>query len=221
MSVVMVLTFSNQTFASSVDKDGVAKVYTDTTGPAIGFDKVMLNESASCGYELDKDATKLIDAGSEAMLIYTLVDSLKYAINERPLDDETVSLGFYAPYKGEYTISLDTKENERVLLIDHEKCIQTDLTIGFYSFSAEKGYTDKRFSVLFGKDGNVGIEDIENTNIQFKVNRNQLTVTADYTVYSIDGKHIATALANETVTLKTGVYLVVSQNVTRKIVIAL
>ena len=183
--------------------------------------RIVLNESASCGYELDKDATKLIDAGSEAMLIYTLVDSLKYAINERPLDDETVSLGFYAPYKGEYTISLDTKENERVLLIDHEKCIQTDLTIGFYSFSAEKGYTDKRFSVLFGKDGNVGIEDIENTNIQFKVNRNQLTVTADYTVYSIDGKHIATALANETVTLKTGVYLVVSQNVTRKIVIAL
>ncbi len=38
---------SNQTFASSVDKDGVAKVYTDATGPAIGFDKVMLNESAT------------------------------------------------------------------------------------------------------------------------------------------------------------------------------
>jgi len=183
--------------------------------------RIVLNESASCGYELDKDATKLIDAGSEAMLIYTLVDTLKYAINERPLDDETVSLGFYAPHKGEYTISLDTKENEHVLLIDHEKCIQADLTMGFYSFSAEKGYTDKRFSVLFGKDGNVGIEDVENTNIQFKVNRNQLTVTADYTVYSIDGKHIATAKADETVTLKTGVYLVVSKNVTRKIVIAL
>ena len=177
--------------------------------------RFVFNDDASRSYELDKDASKLIADDNSSLLIYTIENGVKYAINERDLADGTVHLGFYAPEDGEYRLSLESNATETATLIDHENEIHSSM-IGDYVFKAKAGYNDVRFTLVFGQSG---IIEVDNDNIKIDVNDGIVSANVHCNVYTIDGRMVGTCDADNTINLAKGIYVISGNNVTRKIVV--
>lgn len=171
--------------------------------------RFVINVNASCAYELDKDASKFIDNHNTSMLVYTIENGVRYAINERPMSEGVVALGFYAPADGEYTLSLNTTENENIILIDHATNQETVMA-GDYHFNARAGYHDARFSLHLGDV--TGITEID-------VDNHTVSVNAPYSVYTIDGRLVGNYSAGDATNLSKGIYIINSKNAKRKIVV--
>lgn len=120
--------------------------------------RVVLNEEATIGYEPAFDASKMMSMESEVAQIYTLDDEgIRYAINERPVNDGSVRLGFYAGKHGTYTLSLSRNAADTVVLIDLLTRTEVDLTVGEYSFTTEAGTYNSRFALRFNPGDATGI----------------------------------------------------------------
>ena len=110
------------------------------------------------GYEPAFDASKMMSMESEVAQIYTLDDEgIRYAINERPVNDGSVRLGFYAGKHGTYTLSLSRNAADTVVLIDLLTRTEVDLTVGEYSFTTEAGTYNSRFALRFNPGEATGI----------------------------------------------------------------
>lgn len=168
--------------------------------------RVVINGSASQAYELDKDASKFITDNNAAMLVYTVNNGVKYAINERPMESGIVALGFYAPVDGEYTLSMDSEEAENVILVDNETHTEISMTDG-YHFYAKSGYNDSRFMLKFGEITGIGAINVAND------------IDSTYAVYTVDGRLVGNYSAGSTLNLAKGVYIISSKDVKRKIVV--
>ena len=119
--------------------------------------RVVLNEQATLGYELTRDASKFMSMDTRVPQLYTVdADGTQYAINERPVADGTALVGFYAPTKGTYTFSLSRCDADHVWLTDRETGLTVNLAEGDYVFSAEEGTTAQRF--ILGLEGATKIE---------------------------------------------------------------
>lgn len=171
--------------------------------------RFVVNGNASRSYELDKDASKFITDDNVAMLVYTVEDGVKYAINERPMAEGIINLGFYSPTDGDFTLSLNTVEQESLILIDHEKNTETALS-GEYHFTAKAGYNDSRFTIVFGKTTGISTINVEN---------GVISANTPYAVYTIDGRLVGNYSANTTANLSKGIYIINSKDVKRKIVV--
>lgn len=171
--------------------------------------RLVVNNNASVAYELDKDASKFIADDNAAMLVYTVENGVKYAINERPMADGVVSLGFYANEDGNYSLSLNTKEEDNIILIDHETKTETALS-GEYHFTAKTGYNDSRFTIMFGEATGINTINVDNGTI---------SANSPYAVYTIDGRLVGSYNAGSTVNLPKGIYVISSKDVKRKIVV--
>lgn len=177
--------------------------------------RFVFNDDATRSYELDKDASKLIADNNNSVLVYTVENGVKYAINERDLADGIVRLGFYAPEEGEYRLSLETNSSETVTLVDHESETQSSM-IGEYVFKAKAGYHDARFTLVFGQSG---IIELDNENVKIDVNNGNVSANVRCNIYTIDGRMVGTCDANNTINLSKGIYVISGNNVTRKIVV--
>lgn len=125
--------------------------------------RVVLNENASLGYETICDAAKMMSMDANVPQIFTLDnDFTEYAINERPVADGVVKVGFYAGHDGEYTIRLGRCDAERVYLTDNENGETVELTDNGYSFSANAGVDNGRFTLRFNAGETTGIFSVEN-----------------------------------------------------------
>ena len=171
--------------------------------------RFVINSGATCAYELDKDASKFIADDNKSMLVYTIENGVKYAINERPMTDGIVSLGFYAPIDGEYTLSLNTQQDDNINLIDNENHAETALT-GEYRFNASAGYNDARFTLMFGEATGISI---------INVDHGTVSANAPYAVYTTDGRLVGYYSAGNDATLSKGIYVINSKDVKRKIVV--
>lgn len=178
-------------------------------GMAEDHTRFVINGNATRAYELDKDASKFIADDNKAMLVYTVEDGVKYAINERPMDSGTVELGFFAPEDGEFTLSLNSVEDEGIILIDHESDTETAMN-GEYRFMAKAGYNDARFTMMFGEATGISTVNVDNGTI---------SANASYSVYTIDGRLVGTYEAGNTANLAKGIYVINSKDVKRKIVV--
>ena len=119
--------------------------------------RVVLNEQATLGYELTRDASKFMSMDNSVPQLYTVdADGTQYAINERPVADGTALVGFYAPTKGTYTFSLSRCDADHVWLTDRETGLTVNLVEGDYVFSAEAGVAAQRFTL--GLEGATKIE---------------------------------------------------------------
>lgn len=171
--------------------------------------RFVVNGKASLAYELDKDASKFITDDNAAMLVYTVEDGVKYAINERPVADGVINLGFYTPADGDFTLSLNTAEQESLVLIDNETNTETALS-GEYHFKAKAGYNDSRFSIMFGEATGISTINVEN---------GAISANSPYAVYTIDGRLVGNYDAGTTANLSKGIYVINSKEVKRKIVV--
>lgn len=172
--------------------------------------RFVINEQASRSYELDKDASKFIEADNQVPLLYTVENEIRYAINERPLSDGQVQIGYYAPSRGTYRIQMSTNSNTPVWITD-QVTGKTQLFEGVYSFEAEAGYHDNRFTVTLGDA--VASESIQADQAQIQLAPGQIQINEPYALYTPAGQLIGHYAAGETAYVKPGIYLVISQHV--------
>jgi hypothetical protein len=120
--------------------------------------RVVFNNEAAMGYETACDAAKFETAGMPQ--IYT-VDSraVKYAINERPVAEGIVTLGYTAPAEGVYTLAAPRMDTP-IYIKDNLTATIHDFAEGSYEFASEAGTFDDRFTVIM-KAGETGIDNAE------------------------------------------------------------
>ena len=120
--------------------------------------RVVINERAQQGYELSCDASKFDAMSRDVIQLYTLdADGTRYAINERPTGEGVVSLGFYVPMSGTYTIAAPRNDFQTITLMDAETGLSTNLSTGSYTFTADAGTNAGRFQLMLGEGGVTGI----------------------------------------------------------------
>ncbi|MBR0037685.1 MAG: leucine-rich repeat protein [Bacteroidales bacterium] len=156
--------------------------------------RVVLNEKASLAYETACDASKFMSMDNSVPQIYSLdADGTQYAINERPIGEGTVKLGFYAGQSGNHTITLTRCDAKNVFLTDHLTGMTTEITDAPYSFYAEAGTDDNRFTLSFVAGELTGIQEME-----------QATDLDGTEVFSAEGKLLGTDASR----LGTGIYII-------------
>lgn len=125
--------------------------------------RFVINSSAKTDYESARDASKFMALDHPVMQLYTIEGNVRYSINERPLGEGVISLGMQITEEGMYTISLDSKVENEVYIVDHLTGTEVRLDGNSYSFHSEVGTFDARFSIRLGGGDTTGIKAIENT----------------------------------------------------------
>lgn len=187
--------------------------------------RVVINPTASLSYEFTRDAAKFMSMDLQCPQIYTIdVDANRLAINERPLDEAKVVLGYYAATTGVYTIASTGTEG---LYIQDNYTGQTyNLSESDYSFTVEEiGENDNRFILIFKNKDNTPTA-IDNINSSMLVHGVTGGITIEHAteniyVYTIDGCLVAQSPANDFISfvLPAGMYIVESGNTTTKQVV--
>ena len=178
--------------------------------------RFVINSNASRTYELDKDASKFVTDDNTSMLLYTVEDGVRYAINERPIGNGIIHFGFYAPKEGEYVLSLNTLQEDNLILIDHETNTEIPITEE-YHFNATAGFNETRFSLIFGEA--TGISSIDKDDVQVSIENGIVSANISYNIYTLDGQLIGSHTAGNTTVLSKGVYVIQSKDVKRKIIV--
>ena len=120
--------------------------------------RVVFNDNANMAYELECDASKF--STEDAIQIYTMnADNVMYAINERPMAQGCVNVGYSVPAQGKYTIEAP-RQDIGVLLMDNITGEVHDLTKGAYEFASEAGTFNNRF-MLIAKGDATAIEKVD------------------------------------------------------------
>ena len=142
--------------------------------------RFVINTGASMGYETARDASKFQSLEPTAVQLYTIEDGIRYSINERPFNNGIVSLGMEIAEAGLYTITLDTKADQEVTLIDNMsgQTMRLDGNADGYAFTSEAGTFNSRFSVILGGGEVTGISNVESR------------ASSDNKVYDLQGRRV-------------------------------
>ena len=167
--------------------------------------RVVLNEEACMAYETACDASKFISMDGSVPQIYTIDDEgTWYAINERPMGEGTVALGFYAGQDGNYTISVTRCDADQIFITDNLTGTTTEITEGAYTFSAKAGTDNTRFTLSFVCNETTGVKEIS-----------KAVIAPETEVYSVDGKF----MGNDASHLGAGIYILRQGKKVSKIVV--
>lgn len=156
--------------------------------------RIVLNNAASMGYEMNRDAAKFASIEASVPQIYSWNADSRYAINERPAGNGVIALGVHCGTAGTYTIALANEVNGIVVLEDKEMNTSTEITTEKgYSFSAEVGDYDSRF-VLHISNSTTGIDAVtteaaENKDI-YTIEGKKVNAVKKGNVYIQNGKKI-------------------------------
>lgn len=188
--------------------------------------RVVLNEAALMEYQTACDASKFFTMDAGVPQIYTLdSEATEYAINERPVGDGNVQLGVVIAASGKHTISMPRNDAKTVVLIDHVAGTTHDLSLGEYTFTAEAGTYNGRFTLSISKAPTTAIDEATATDFTVKSVENAIVVSGAegmVTVYTIDGRKVAEQESKGSVTfgnLPEGSYLVCTVNGTSKVTV--
>ncbi len=183
--------------------------------------RVVLNQEMTMDYDVSRDASKFMSDNTSAAQLYTHHNSVRYAINERPMSDGNVNIGFYAGKDGEYTISLSRATSDKaVYLIDNKTNTNVRLDIvDNYTFTAKAGNDEARFVLSFTAPS--GIESVESIDNSVIGGKSSLTVKAEVgseiKVYNLSGQIMTSVTSSDVETvidLNPGFYVVtVGENV--------
>ena len=188
--------------------------------------RVVLNEAALMEYETACDASKFFTMDAGVPQIYTLdSEATEYAINERPVGDGNVQLGVVIAASGKHTISMPRNDAKTVVLIDHVAGTTHDLSLGEYTFTADAGTYNGRFTLSISKAPTTAVDEVTATDFTVKSVENAIVVSGAegmVTVFTIDGRKVAEQESKGSVTfgnLLEGSYLVRTVNGTSKVTV--
>lgn len=145
--------------------------------------RIVLNEGAEMGYELERDASKFMSFEAAVPQLFTTdLEGNRYAINERPQQDGQVALSYYTGQEGSYTIHA-LRNDGAILLTDNEENTTVDLTQQDYTFYSNTAgnVNASRFVLTLGQDS-------EATGIN-AVNRGK---NAKSVIYDLQGRQVKT-----------------------------
>lgn len=182
--------------------------------------RVVINEKATAGYDVNSDAAKFMSDDATVPQLYSYdADGTACAINERPEGDGKVLLGFSAGDGGCFTIGLSRETTARVELVDNELGVSKDLSSQDYTFTAGAGIYDNRFELRVSSGNEAtAISDIQKTDngrIAVKNIAGGIEVNGhggSIAIYTAAGVCMAEGLVNGTRTydLPAGTYIVKS-----------
>ena len=180
--------------------------------------RVVFNNRQKMSYETACDAAKFETTGVPQL--YTLDDDgVRYAINERPMNDGIVRIGFTASQSGEYTLDVARMDTE-VVLYDAEMNVVHDFKNGAYAFYSDKGTFEDRFTLGVPNNETTGVEEVELEQV-VEVVEGGIAFSADATatIYNAAGVAVAKQQGAGTVMLQPGVYVVSVGNKNLKVVV--
>lgn len=186
--------------------------------------RFVINSAASAAYDQNTDAGKFMSLNKGVAQLFTLKDGVRMAINERPMGDGTVSLGAYFGSEGTYTLTLDTRSDRTVTLIDRLTGTETELGEDGYSFTAARGETTDRFLIRMGGTSGVSHAVASDGGIRISAAAGSITVEADKAcavlVCTIDGKTVKAACGTSVkVGVEPGLYIVKAGNRSQKVMV--
>lgn len=189
--------------------------------------RVVVNEKAQLAYEINSDASKFMSMENGVPQIFTL-DAMgnSYAINERPLADGNVSLGFRVAEAGFYTIKADKAEGVAILydcLLNKSINLSEQGEYVFYSEPTENvnntrfilklatanatGIETPEIAAVYGTSGSICIDGAEGTNVA---------------IYNVDGRNVGNhtvSSAKTSISMPAGTYVVKMNNDTYKVIV--
>ena len=192
--------------------------------------RLVINEDASIGYEIEKDASKFMSIDADVPQIFTIdAEGNNYAINERPQKDGNICVGYLASKEGFYTISAVKAEGE-IILFDKEQDKYIDLSLQDYIFytKSTEGINATRFILMVkANTGEVtGIEDTATSQTKIEGGNGCVNITigakADVTINTLNGITIfdgKVATGNNAISLPSGVYIIKVGNASSKVVV--
>ena len=150
--------------------------------------RVVINQHASLGYEATCDAVKFFSSEADVPQLYTLdEDDNQLAINERPLTDGIIKMGFKASTTGTYTLHLNRNAGD-IVLTDLQTGKTIDLAQEDYEFSVDDiSNNDSRFLLTISSSP-TGMEELA-------------IPTSDKNTFDLQGRKIVNSQ------LKSGVYI--------------
>ena len=149
-----------------------------TDGTNTDRTRVVFNNDADMGYETTCDAAKFSTAGIPQL--YT-IDSraVKYAINERPVAEGIVTMGYTAPAQGNYTLAAPRMDTP-IYVKDNLTGTIHDFSEGSYTFMTEAGTYEGRFTIMM-KAGETAIDN------------SQMTIDNGAPTYNVKGQRVENA----------------------------
>lgn len=193
--------------------------------------RVVVNNQSSLGYEIACDASKFMSFEHTVPQILTLdTEGIGYAINERPLDNGTVKVGYYAGESGFLTISAIRADGD-IILHDHLLNKTANLAEQDYTFhtDATEGTNTGRFTLTLNvKESGATDVDVLETKVKVSVagQNGSLSVTATegatISIFATDGRLVYSGKATGVVTeiaLSPGMYVVKVNETTLKAVV--
>lgn len=190
--------------------------------------RIVLNQAASMDYEINRDASKFMSMDETVPQIYSIDnDNNRLAINERPSGMGIISLGVYIPSSDKtYSIKASRMDGE-ALLYDALTGTTHDLSTGNYSFTAENGLSDNRFSIRLQSNISSGVENIMNANnIKVKTVPGGVVIeNADEClalVYALDGTAVYDSVLTDDhkyISLGKGLYVIVVNGTSYKVIV--
>lgn len=180
--------------------------------------RVVINPSAKLSYEMTCDASKFMSTRSDVDQLYSLdAAGIKCAINERPLDDGNIRLGFYAGVSGKHTLAAADvlwSGQMKVVLVDKLLGIETDLSALSYEFTSDKGTFDDRF-ILKVNSLVTNSSDVVDIRTQVLVEGGTLVLHSKVgrrvSIYNLNGVRLHNFVTNDEITnipMAKGVYMV-------------
>lgn len=154
--------------------------------------RIRLQDGASVGYELGKDAVKIYTHKAGVPQIWSKAVGLALSVNTVPVTTTKVDVSVTIGEDGTYTINLDgvAEGCQQVILIDGD--METDLLADEYSFAGTAGST-KNMSVLLVTEGTTSVGTTQGGNILIQTIGDKAYITglegvATVTVYDVAGK---------------------------------
>lgn len=117
--------------------------YTDNT-------RIVVNPAMSMGYDMARDAAKFMSDDKEVPQLFSMdASSMRYAINECPVETGIIPLGVYIGKAGSYTFSLGENMEQcgEVVLIDKLVKREIRLDLESYTFVTDAGTDTDRFEI--------------------------------------------------------------------------
>jgi hypothetical protein len=192
-----------------------------TNNSGTDFSTLIFDNELSSDYEIGQDLEKWITTTIAKPQIYTVLNNVKYAYNALPIGNATnLPVGYFSKTGGTSSISA-SKVNvaglSKLILADNKTGASTDLLSESYSFTADAGTNNSRFSIIPQRISTATEEQTAGkpvlSVVGSKVIISNLSTNAVIRIYDATGKQLLVTKANETNRFETelsvaGMYIV-------------
>jgi hypothetical protein len=129
--------------------DRVQLNFTSATG--VDYTNLIMDNDQTTAYQIGQDLEKWIGTDTDKPQIYTQLGGVNYGYNALPMTDvQNLPVGIYTKTAGTTTISASAGQApslSKLLLFDSSNGTTTDLLISSYSFIADAGTNNTRFTI--------------------------------------------------------------------------